>query len=275
MSICVETSSSNSAGARQTQTRQNRGRRGRLRSLPACSRIIARTPFPRSECVVERDERAHYFKPPHRLNYTDQSIGARTYPGIVAQPPEKKQTEGHQEKNVERANQSRAALCVSVSVRRRLNTQTDLLQLTERCWKCSRHGGKQRNFPARRIGSLFRPRKVDSCPGLWMRWVMHTESGEDNRPRPREHSYDAAHVPELVRRRGTPIAVQQKLMRHADIRTTMNVYGDVVTDGMQRPHSKVAGLALSGLQGQLTPLFWRKRVRVERTGDRIPAARRF
>jgi integrase len=29
---------------------------------------------------------------------------------------------------------------------------------------------------------------------------------------------------------GTPIAVQQKLMRHADIRTTMNIYGDVVTD---------------------------------------------
>lgn len=26
---------------------------------------------------------------------------------------------------------------------------------------------------------------------------------------------------------GTPIAVQQKLMRHADIRTTMNMYGDV------------------------------------------------
>jgi integrase len=25
---------------------------------------------------------------------------------------------------------------------------------------------------------------------------------------------------------GTSIAVQQKLMRHADIRTTMNVYGD-------------------------------------------------
>jgi hypothetical protein len=26
----------------------------------------------------------------------------------------------------------------------------------------------------------------------------------------------------------TSIAVQQKLMRHADIRTTMNVYGDIV-----------------------------------------------
>jgi integrase len=45
---------------------------------------------------------------------------------------------------------------------------------------------------------------------------------------------------------GTPIAVQQKLMRHTDIRTTMNVYGDVVTDEMARANSKVAGLALNG-----------------------------
>ena len=45
---------------------------------------------------------------------------------------------------------------------------------------------------------------------------------------------------------GTPIAVQQKLMRHADIRTTMNVYGDVVTDEMAHAASKVAGLALNG-----------------------------
>jgi integrase len=47
---------------------------------------------------------------------------------------------------------------------------------------------------------------------------------------------------------GTAIAVQQKLMRHADIRTTMNVYGDVVTDEMVQAHSKVVGLALSGSQ---------------------------
>ena len=43
---------------------------------------------------------------------------------------------------------------------------------------------------------------------------------------------------------GTPIAVQQKLMRHSDIRTTMNIYGDVVTDEMAVASSKVAGLAL-------------------------------
>jgi integrase len=47
---------------------------------------------------------------------------------------------------------------------------------------------------------------------------------------------------------GTPIAVQQKLMRHADIRTTMNVYGDVVTNEMADAHSKVVGLALSRAQ---------------------------
>ena len=39
---------------------------------------------------------------------------------------------------------------------------------------------------------------------------------------------------------GTPIAVQQKLMRHTDIRTTMNLYGDVVTDEMAQAHSAVS-----------------------------------
>jgi integrase len=45
---------------------------------------------------------------------------------------------------------------------------------------------------------------------------------------------------------GTPVEVQQKLMRHADIRTTMNVYGEVVTDEMAQAASKVAGLAVNG-----------------------------
>jgi len=52
---------------------------------------------------------------------------------------------------------------------------------------------------------------------------------------------------------GTPIAVQQKLMRHADIRTTMNVYGDVVTDEMAQAHRKVVGLALNGAQTERKP----------------------
>jgi hypothetical protein len=50
---------------------------------------------------------------------------------------------------------------------------------------------------------------------------------------------------------GTPIAVQQKLMRHADIRTTMNVYGDVVTDEMSQASGKITRLALTAGEWQV------------------------
>jgi integrase len=52
---------------------------------------------------------------------------------------------------------------------------------------------------------------------------------------------------------GTSIAVQQKLMRHSDIRTTMNVYGDVVTNEMAEAHAKVVQMAIP-------PLMDRKRI---------------
>ena len=42
---------------------------------------------------------------------------------------------------------------------------------------------------------------------------------------------------------GAAISVQQKMMRHTDIRTTMNIYGDVVTDEMTTASRKVAQLA--------------------------------
>ncbi len=44
---------------------------------------------------------------------------------------------------------------------------------------------------------------------------------------------------------GTPLAVQRKLMRHADIRTTMNVYGDVITNQESEALAKIARLALA------------------------------
>jgi len=65
---------------------------------------------------------------------------------------------------------------------------------------------------------------------------------------------------------GTPIAVQQKLMRHSDIRTTLNIYGDVVTDEMAPAHSKVVELALprkviaNRLLGELSRLELAERV---------------
>src|SRR5579862_3670303 len=45
---------------------------------------------------------------------------------------------------------------------------------------------------------------------------------------------------------GTPIGVQQKLMGHSDIRTTMNIYGDAATHDMREASGKVANLALNG-----------------------------
>jgi len=42
-------------------------------------------------------------------------------------------------------------------------------------------------------------------------------------------------------------------MRHADIRTTLNIYGDVVTDEMQQAQSKIVRLALNGLQTDCKP----------------------
>jgi integrase len=44
---------------------------------------------------------------------------------------------------------------------------------------------------------------------------------------------------------GTPIGVQQKLMRHSDIRTTMNIYGDAESGDMRRVNGKIAELAFS------------------------------
>lgn len=36
------------------------------------------------------------------------------------------------------------------------------------------------------------------------------------------------------------------MMRHADIRTTMNIYGDVFTPDMTKAQNKIVDLALNG-----------------------------
>jgi integrase len=43
---------------------------------------------------------------------------------------------------------------------------------------------------------------------------------------------------------GAPLGVQQRLMRHADIRTTMNVYGDALMDSKREANSKVVRMVL-------------------------------
>ena len=49
----------------------------------------------------------------------------------------------------------------------------------------------------------------------------------------------------LLDETGAPISVQQALMRHADIGTTMNVYGDSVAESQRKANSKVVSLLLS------------------------------
>ena len=83
-------------------------------------------------------------------------------------------------------------------------------------------------------GPVKRGRLPVSYPHVWLSFqAAATKAGIGNLVTyTMRHSYrswlDAA---------GTPIAVQQKLMRHSDIRTTMSVYGDVVTDEMSQAHS--------------------------------------
>ena len=43
---------------------------------------------------------------------------------------------------------------------------------------------------------------------------------------------------------GAPLGVQQKLMRHAQISTTMNVYGNALMDSKREANSRVARMAL-------------------------------
>ena len=43
---------------------------------------------------------------------------------------------------------------------------------------------------------------------------------------------------------GTSMGVQQKLMRHAQIATTMNIYGDAMMESKRAANSKVVQMAL-------------------------------
>jgi len=48
----------------------------------------------------------------------------------------------------------------------------------------------------------------------------------------------------LIDNVGTTLGVQQRLMRHADIKTTMNTYGSAFEQSKRRANSRVAALVL-------------------------------
>jgi len=54
------------------------------------------------------------------------------------------------------------------------------------------------------------------------------------------HTYSS-----MLRQLGTDLKVQQELLRHADIRTTMNVYTQAVSDDKRSAHAKVVRMVLA------------------------------
>ena len=64
------------------------------------------------------------------------------------------------------------------------------------------------------------------------------------------HARLPAHVSLVAGRRGNPGSRAAKMMRHSDIRTTFNIYGDVVTDEMTTAGVRVAKLAFEGIGAQ-------------------------
>jgi integrase len=116
-------------------------------------------------------------------------------------------------------------------------------ELLERLKSC-----KQRSDFSRAGDWIFAsPLKLGRLPysytGVWRELVRATEAAKIGHLG--THSFRHTHRSWLDAV-GTSVAVQQKMMRHADIRTTMNIYGDVVTDEMTTAGIKVARLAFQG-----------------------------
>ena len=119
--------------------------------------------------------------------------------------------------------------------------------LTVRCWTRSNSGSRRHSSPAAEDWLFASPAQLGRLPWSYDQvWRMYQKAGAKAGigglgTHSLRHTYrswlDAV---------GTPLAVQQKLMRHADIRTTMNIYGDIVTDEMAVASGKVTRLALNG-----------------------------
>ena len=54
------------------------------------------------------------------------------------------------------------------------------------------------------------------------------------------HTYSS-----MLRQLGVHLRIQQELLRHADIRTTMNVYTQAVSEQKREAHSKVVRMVLA------------------------------
>ena len=71
-----------------------------------------------------------------------------------------------------------------------------------------------------------------------------SKSRKQGQHRPHQLAYHPTHAQIMALRCGYARGSAQRLMRHTDIRTTMNVYGTAVTANMRLAHTKIVRLAL-------------------------------
>ena len=87
--------------------------------------------------------------------------------------------------------------------------------------------GEPQESPALQGGRTHRIKRAAKLAGLGEEIGWHTF----------RHSYRS-----WLDETGAPMKVQQELMRHASIQTTMNVYGRAMTDSKRKANSQVVGL---------------------------------
>jgi integrase len=124
--------------------------------------------------------------------------------------------------------------------RRTLTIASDLLDVLK-LWK------QQTQFPAQDDWMFASPAKLGRLPWSYTGVKEELQRAADAAGIGHLRSHTFRHTyRSWLDSVGTPVGVQQRLMRHSDIRTTMNIYGDAATADMREASGKVAMLALNG-----------------------------
>ena len=71
------------------------------------------------------------------------------------------------------------------------------------------------------------------------------ESSDSRWHQSRSGSNRLAHVSTMLRALKVDVKVQQELLRHADIRTTLNIYTQAVPEALRNANSRVVQMVLS------------------------------
>ena len=101
----------------------------------------------------------------------------------------------------------------------------------------------------RTSGLVFPSPKTGGCyySGMIQRLILKPKGAAIGIPGLGWHTFRHTYR-SLLDDTGAPIGVQQKLMRHSNVATTMNVYGNATTKAKQQANSKVVQMVLAQRQ---------------------------